>query len=113
MERYSPALRRHAGLDPPAEESDPLRRPGAIAWHRTAFEPLQDVVRVAAHILVVPQVEGEIHRVAIHLSEQRLDVVFEAGRLRRACHRPTFSLGTRRLTPPARCLTSRAQPRSR
>src|SRR5260370_38070995 len=67
-----------AGLDPPLEGLHLLVRPGPVARHRPVLQPLEDAVGMILHVLVGPQVEGPFHRLPIHRTEQRLDVLSEA-----------------------------------
>ena len=78
-ERVSAGL--EAGFGPAAEHLDLLLRPGAVAGHRAVAQALQDAGRVRLHVGLGPQVEGERHRLAVVLAEQRLDVRREADRL--------------------------------
>src|ERR1700733_14823424 len=71
-------LLRLALLDPAFEHLDPFRRPCTVAGHRAALEDLGDRGSVGLDIGVRPQIECSAHRVAILLSEQRLDVGVEA-----------------------------------
>src|SRR6201999_126945 len=78
------ALARLAGFDPPPEDSDTLGRPRSVAGHRPGLEPAEDGVGVCRDLLGRPEIEGETHRVAVALPEQRLDVGLET-------HRPVLS----------------------
>ena len=57
----------------------PRARHRRRAWCRPAAA--EDLGGVAADVVVRPQVEGEAHRLAVPLAEQRLDVRREADRL--------------------------------
>src|SRR4051812_24868444 len=76
-----PWSRPHPGVDPAPEDVDPVGRPGAVAGHRAVLQPLQDVGGVPADVVGGPQVEGEEHRPAVVLAEQRTDVCGEPHRL--------------------------------
>src|SRR6266516_4727311 len=66
---------RLAAGDPGSERRDLLLWPGAVARHAARLEAFQDRVRVLADVGVLPQVEGEAHRLAVGAPEQRLDVL--------------------------------------
>src|SRR5215472_4327319 len=76
-----------AGFGPAAEHLDLLLRPGAVAGHGAVAQALQDAGRVRLYVAWRPQVEGERHRLAVVLAEQRLDVRREADGLVRGGQR--------------------------
>src|SRR5207244_5496723 len=69
------------GLDPPPEDIDPVIWPAAVAGHGSCAHLGEDGIRVPADIVVGPEVEDEAHRLPVHGSEQRPDVLLEAHRL--------------------------------
>src|SRR6266536_3238477 len=71
----------HAGFGPALEHGDLGGGPGAVAGHGSVLEPLQDAGGVGADVTGGPQVEGEAHRLAVPVTEQRPDVRAEADRL--------------------------------
>src|SRR5258708_21628666 len=77
--RLHVALRRQPILEPAAKEGDLLLRPLSVARHRALAQAREDVLRVRPHVVVIPEVEGEIHGRAVVLTKQRLDVSREAG----------------------------------
>src|ERR1700674_4474512 len=95
----------HAGAYPPLERVDLLARPRAVTGHRAVADALEDGVGVALDLVVGPEVKRELHRLAVAMAEQRLDVLFEADRL--VCvgqdHRAVlFAGGPERRDPAAR-----------
>src|SRR5207302_8349935 len=72
---------RLAALDPAAEDRDPVLRPGAVTGHRPVLQLLQDGIGVLGDIVEGPQVEYELHRAPVALTEQRPDVRLEVERL--------------------------------
>jgi hypothetical protein len=80
------ALRRHPGFDPPAKLGNPLLRPLPVARHRAVGQALEDVLRMGPDVVVVPEVEGEFHGLAVVLTNQRLDVSRETGCAVARCH---------------------------
>jgi hypothetical protein len=74
-----------SGLRPAFEDPDPLPWPCSVAWHSSGLHALEDRLGVRADVVVGPEVECELHRLAVALSEQWLDVLLEADRL--ACCR--------------------------
>src|SRR5699024_9479325 len=66
-----------AALDPLTEDRDALGGPGSVAWHRAGLEPVEDGVGVGRDVVERPEIEGEAHRIAVALAEQRLDVLLE------------------------------------
>ena len=73
------ALRRHAGFDPPAKESDLLLGPLPVARHRPAREAPKDGLSMRADIVVVPEVEVPTHGGSVAGTKQRLDVSCKTG----------------------------------
>jgi hypothetical protein len=84
-------LCRFAGVDPAAEDGDTLGGPRSVAWHGAGPEPVEDGVGLARNVVEGPEVEAEAHRIAVALAKQRLDVLFETGRLVWPRHPSEFS----------------------
>src|ERR1039458_5039050 len=57
----------HAGLYPAFERLDPVGRPSAVARHGSSLNSLEDGLCVGADVLVGPEIEPELHRLAIAL----------------------------------------------
>src|SRR5262249_2755675 len=70
----------HSGVAPALERGDLLLGPGSVAWHRAAQDLFENRVCVRLDVVVGPEVEGELHRLAIAPAKQRLDVLLEADR---------------------------------
>ena len=69
---------RLSALDPLLEKVDLRFRPCAVARHAAVCHGGEDGFGVAADVVVGPQVELRLHRVAVALAEHRLDVRLEA-----------------------------------
>src|ERR1700692_534613 len=71
----------HSGVEPSAKDFDFVFWPRSIARHRAIVESPEDFRRMRAHIAIRPQIEYKAHRLAIHSSEERLDVLGESHRV--------------------------------
>src|SRR5918994_5784057 len=69
-----------ASGDPAFEDVDAISWLRPVTGHGAGLETLDDGSRVAADIVMGPQVEREAHRLAIRAAEQCLDVAGEGGR---------------------------------
>src|SRR5262245_42587894 len=76
-------LSRLTGVDPALKGVDLFFGPGAVAGHCPGAHSGEDMVRVSADVVIRPEVERELHRLAIARPEHRLDIVFETDRLHR------------------------------
>src|SRR5512133_3663076 len=65
-------------VDPLLEQGDALLVPRAVARHRAVADAVQDRVALAGDVVIRPEVDKELHRPAVTVSEQRLDVAVEA-----------------------------------
>src|SRR5262245_21587083 len=74
---------RHARFDPSTEDVYTFPWPCAVTGHRAVLQPAQHLGGMADDVGVVPQVEGEEHRLAITPPEQRPDVRLECNPLGR------------------------------
>lgn len=64
-----------SGSEPAFERLDLVGRPSAVAGHRPGAQLLGDGVGVTADVVVIPQVEGELHGLAVPSPEEGLDIV--------------------------------------
>jgi hypothetical protein len=69
---------RFPALGPAPEELDLLLRPRAVAGHGAGLKAAEDGVGVTADIFVGPEIECELHRLAVAFAEHGLDVGLEA-----------------------------------
>src|SRR6266851_3216286 len=74
------ALSGHSGFDPTAKAGDLLLGPFPIAGHCALCQPLKNVLGMSADVVVIPEVEGEIHGFPVAFTEQGPDVSCKAGR---------------------------------
>src|SRR6187397_1238929 len=65
-------------VDPLLEQGDALLVPRTVARHRAVADAVQDRVALAGDVVIRPEVDEELHRPAIPVAEQRLDVAVEA-----------------------------------
>src|SRR5262249_44742603 len=80
------SLLKQSCLHPATEEFDAFFGPGSITRHRAALQPAQNFRRVLRNVGLLPQIEGEPHRLAIHLSKERLDMRAETDSFRQLRH---------------------------
>src|SRR5579875_1836650 len=112
---FSFHLCRHSCFNPAAKPGNLLLRPFSIAWHTAIFQPLKDVLSMCTDVLIVPEVEGELHGISIVLTEQGLDILRETGYAILGCHdtllhSQRIQSGTSSNLCRAKCNTELAQP---
>jgi hypothetical protein len=66
---------RLAGSNPPREDVDALLWPRTVTRHGAIAHAFENYVSVRADIGVSSQIESELHRLAITLAEEHLDVL--------------------------------------
>ena len=54
-------LSRHSGIDPVSKLGDLLFWPFSVAGHGAFCQSLKDVLGILADVLVVPEIESELH----------------------------------------------------
>src|SRR5437016_6748748 len=100
-----------SGLDPVLEARNLFVRPCAVARHRPVAESFENRVLVRGGVSVRPEVERPLHRLAVVLPKERLDVTLEADRLVAGRHASSF-LRTSQSISTSLTGRLRAEPRS-
>lgn len=72
--RLSGSLARRPLLDPASEEVDLILRPGSVARHRAVLELGEDPGGGVPDVVMRPEVEVRLNRLAVLLPEQRPNV---------------------------------------
>src|SRR5436190_13015445 len=74
-------LDRRSRLDPASEDFDLVVCPSAVARHRAVAQTLEDRSAVADDVVARPEVERPLHRLAVAVAKEWLDVLLETDRL--------------------------------